>query len=129
MTSINKIILTLGLDADSSIGYSISRFRKLIENGLAKESKPHIFNIIPQTTNNRRKKKLNQQESEKIEKLARVIATASYIWNDKFPQVRDFMLSPHALLAGETPYDVSLSELGARQVEEILWSIFYGLPA
>jgi uncharacterized protein (DUF2384 family) len=33
------------------------------------------------------------------------------------------------MLEGRTPLEVSLTELGARRVEELMWKLFYGLPA
>jgi uncharacterized protein (DUF2384 family) len=33
------------------------------------------------------------------------------------------------LLEGRTPLEVAFTELGARRVEELLWKLFYGLPA
>jgi uncharacterized protein (DUF2384 family) len=35
----------------------------------------------------------------------------------------------HPLLDGRTPLDVAMTELGARRVEELLWKLFYGVPA
>ncbi len=84
--------------------------------------------LVPKATYKRRKSFLSPTESERIERLARVIATAEYIWDDS-EAARQFLPTPHSLLDQQIPCDVAMTELEARQVEEILWKIFYGLPA
>jgi putative toxin-antitoxin system antitoxin component (TIGR02293 family) len=86
-----------------------------------------IYRVVPEATFKRRKDRLNEVESERTERLARTIATAEYVLNDK-ELAREFLLSPHVLLNGKTPIETSLSELGARQVEQLLYGVFYGLP-
>ncbi|PCE21495.1 MbcA/ParS/Xre antitoxin family protein, partial [Burkholderia ubonensis] len=71
---------------------------------------------------------LTQDESEKTERLARIVATAAYVWDDA-DAARQFLAAPHPELEGRAPLDVALTELGARRVEEVLWKLFYGLPA
>jgi uncharacterized protein (DUF2384 family) len=53
---------------------------------------------------------------------------ALYVLNGDAHQVQTFFFNPHHELNGDTPYHVSRTELGVRQVEEILWKIFYGIP-
>ncbi|WP_087650444.1 MbcA/ParS/Xre antitoxin family protein [Caballeronia choica] len=66
--------------------------------------------------------------AEKTERLARVVATAQYVW-DSVDDAREFLNAPHPMLEGRTPLDVAFTKLGARRVEELLWKLFYGLPA
>ncbi len=75
----------------------------------------------------RRKGVLNPQESERVERLARVYATALDVWGDE-EDARQFLFSPHTLLNGQKPIDLAFTELGARQVEQILEKLRYGLP-
>ena len=53
--------------------------------------------------------------------------TAQYVWDDD-EDARRFLTTPHSELGGKRPVDVALTELGARQIEELLWKLFYGLP-
>jgi uncharacterized protein (DUF2384 family) len=56
------------------------------------------------------------------------VATAEYVWGD--PELaRRFLHEPHPMLEGRAPVRVALTELGARRAEDVLWSLFYGLPA
>ncbi len=84
--------------------------------------------VIPAATFHRRGEVLKPQEGERVERLARVIATAEYVWNSA-DDARTFLSSAHALLRGRRPIEVALTELGARRVENLLWSLFYGVAA
>jgi putative toxin-antitoxin system antitoxin component (TIGR02293 family) len=94
----------------------------------AEERRSLLFRIVPEATFKRRRELLNPDESEKAERLARVFATTEYVW-DSEADAREFLNTPHPLLDGRTPLDVSMTELGARRVEELLWKLFYGIPA
>ncbi|MFM9971365.1 MAG: antitoxin Xre/MbcA/ParS toxin-binding domain-containing protein [Burkholderiales bacterium] len=87
-----------------------------------------LYRIIPEATYKRRQKHLSVEESERTERLARVIATAQYVW-DSEEDAAAFLNTPHSMLQGRTPLEVSMSELGARRVEELLWKLYYGIAA
>lgn len=86
-----------------------------------------IHSLIPEATFKRRKDVLKPDESERTERLARIIATAQYVWDDE-DDARRFLTTPHSELGGQRPVDMVMTELGARQIEELLWKLFYGLP-
>lgn len=92
------------------------------------ERRSLLFEIIPEATFKRRQDRLKPDESAKAERLARIFATAAYVW-DSADDAREFLHTPHPRLDGETPLKISMSELGARRVEQLLWELFYGLPA
>lgn len=85
------------------------------------------FKVVPQATWKRRIKRLSVDESERTERLARVLAHAEYVWDDR-DQAREWMSKPHRELTDRTPLDVARTELGARRVEALLDKLFYGLP-
>ncbi|MDQ3260554.1 MAG: DUF2384 domain-containing protein [Pseudomonadota bacterium] len=87
-----------------------------------------LYRIIPEATYKRRREHLKLDESERTERLARVIATAEYVWDDD-ADARRFLTTPHLQLESQRPIDVGLTELGARQVEELLWKLYYGIAA
>ncbi|MBI3392556.1 MAG: DUF2384 domain-containing protein [Nitrospirae bacterium] len=91
------------------------------------DQKPVIYRVVPEGTYKRRRHALKFDESERTERLARVIATAEYVWDDK-EDARAFLTSPHPGLEGRRPIDVAVTELGARRVEDLLWKVFYGVP-
>ena len=85
------------------------------------------FKVVPQATWKRRTKRLSVDESEKTERLARVLAHAEYVWDDR-EQAREWMDKPHRELNDRTPLEAARTELGARRVEDLLDKLFYGLP-
>nr|MBS0019199.1 DUF2384 domain-containing protein [Gammaproteobacteria bacterium] len=84
------------------------------------------YRIIPRATY-QRSRRLNQQHSETAERLARIYAKASALWQDDRAAQR-FLLSPHPELRGKAPLDAALTEIGGRQVEEIIERGMHGLP-
>jgi uncharacterized protein (DUF2384 family) len=56
------------------------------------------------------------------------VATAEDVRQDR-EQARRFLRTPHPEIGGKTPLDAALTELGARQAEEVMARIVYGLPA
>jgi putative toxin-antitoxin system antitoxin component (TIGR02293 family) len=85
-----------------------------------------VYAIVPPATFKRRTR-LNPDESARTERLARVVALAANVWGD--PELaRDFLNRPHPLLEHETPLVVACTEIGARRVEHLLYSIEHGLP-
>jgi putative toxin-antitoxin system antitoxin component (TIGR02293 family) len=91
------------------------------------EANELMYRIVPEATYKRRTR-LTPAESERTERLARVIAAAEVVWDDR-AAAKDWLLTPHPELNGKKPLDAAMSELGARQVEELLDRIYYGIPA
>jgi putative toxin-antitoxin system antitoxin component (TIGR02293 family) len=85
-----------------------------------------LYRVVPLATFKRRTR-LKPHESEKTERLARVIALAEQLWDD-VPAAQAFLNAPHPELAGRTPLECAATELGARQVEDVVMRALYGLP-
>jgi len=85
------------------------------------------FQVVPQATWKRRGKRLSVDESERTERLARVLAYAEYVWDDR-GQAREWMSKPHREFHDSTPLEAARTELGARRVEELLDKLYFGLP-
>lgn len=115
----------------------------LVQHGLPKQSLTHTvkrigstveernsikYTLVPEASYKRRKQFLKPEESERTERLARIIATSDYVWNDISASFA-FLTSPHPGFNNQKPYEVARTELGAREVEELLWQIYYGLPS
>jgi putative toxin-antitoxin system antitoxin component (TIGR02293 family) len=91
------------------------------------EARKAMFRIVKEATYKRRTR-LSPSESERTERLARVIAAAEFAWSDRV-DAREWLSRPHPELGNKTPLDAALSELGARQVEDLLERLIYGVPA
>ena len=94
----------------------------------AAEQRAMMHRVVPEATFKRRRERLSGSESARTERLARVIAIAEDVWQDS-EQARRFLTTPHPEIGGKTPLDAALTELGARQAEEVMARIVYGLPA
>jgi putative toxin-antitoxin system antitoxin component (TIGR02293 family) len=118
------------LDDQVRSGLPKSALRASVEHvtRTVEERRILLFRIVPEATFKRRRDRLSPDESEKTERLARIFATALYVW-DSETDAREFLNTSHPLMEGRTPLDVSMTELGARRVEELLWKLFYGIPA
>ncbi|MBI4410445.1 MAG: DUF2384 domain-containing protein [Gemmatimonadetes bacterium] len=82
--------------------------------------------LVPRATRSRRTR-LKVTESERVERLARLMAIAEEVWENE-EDARAFMNEPHALLNGKPPLELAETELGARRVEHLLMKLEYGLP-
>jgi putative toxin-antitoxin system antitoxin component (TIGR02293 family) len=121
---------------------SIDDLEKTISHGLPKralrltaervstspgDARRIMFRIVPEATFKRRTR-LSTAESERTERLARVIAAAEYVWNDR-EDAREWLTKPHPEFGKRTPLESARTELGARRVEDLLDRLFYGIPA
>ena len=50
------------------------------------------------------------------------------VWQDQ-TAAEEFLTRPHHSLGGRTPLQMAATDLGTRQVEELLAAIEFGLPA
>jgi putative toxin-antitoxin system antitoxin component (TIGR02293 family) len=100
--------------------------RHLAGEGLDATDLKH--SIVPKSTLQRRRRRLNLEESQRLERLARMTALAEKVWEDR-ALAHEFLASPQPQLKGKRPVDLSKSDLGTRQVEELLFKLEYSLPA
>ena len=133
-----KIAQVLGLRRKVD---SVEQLERQVEAGLPRASlgkvARHVYGkspdaaalmlrIMPAATFHRRGDELKPHEGARVERLARVIATAEHVW-DRAEDARAFLSTGHAMLGGKRPIEVALTELGARRVESLLWSLFHGV--
>jgi len=120
---------------------SLSQLRSAVERGLPLAALDRVARhaagkggdvaaikhaIVPRTTLARRTR-LTREESERLERLARIIGMAESVWEDA-ALAHEFLHSVQPQLAGERPIDLARSDLGAREVEALLMKLEYGLP-
>jgi putative toxin-antitoxin system antitoxin component (TIGR02293 family) len=120
---------------------SVADIADAVESGLPKQSLERVVEragiegparvklmqrVVPAATFKRRQR-LKLVESEKTERLARVIALAELLWDDD-AEARRFLATPHPELGRKKPIEAGLTELGARQVEDLVMRALYGLP-
>ena len=82
--------------------------------------------VIPKTTLDRRTSRLSVGESERTERIARLLVHARRaLGTDE--EAREFMTTPHPELDGRKPLEVATTDLGTRRAEAILNALEYGL--
>ena len=84
---------------------------------------------IPSRTLSRRlamKSRLTHDESDRTLRMAKVVALANEILGTEEKASR-WMVAPNRALGGRRPFDQLDTELGVRSVEEVLYSIAYGM--
>ncbi len=120
----------LELDEIITEGLPRSAFDELVSHLVAgSEERRRVAirdKIIPRATY-QRARRLNLHYSETTERLARVYAMVRTLWQNELVACR-FMSTPHPELGGKTPLEAALTEIGGRQVEEIIERGLYGLP-
>jgi putative toxin-antitoxin system antitoxin component (TIGR02293 family) len=110
-------------------GLPVESLRRAVEAaaGEGRDANELLHGIVPKTTLLRRHRLLNVEESQRLERLARVVALANEVWEDP-ERSREFLFGVQPSLGGTRPVDLARSELGARQVEELLYQMEYSLP-
>lgn len=144
--SINAVSTAQMLGGVSVLGVNVSSERdleKVILDGLPSQAVIKIidriypgqtdkyYQLVPRSTLLRRQKEgslLSLEESQKVERIARVFSFAIEVWGSE-NKAREFMKKPHPMLDDRTPFEASLNELGARQVEQILGRLMFGVCA
>jgi putative toxin-antitoxin system antitoxin component (TIGR02293 family) len=76
----------------------------------------------------RRQSRLTLEESERVERVARLWGHAMRLFRDE-AKSRRFLTSPHMLLRGRRPIDLARTEVGARAVEQALGRLEFGSAA
>lgn len=104
---------------------------EIVVNRIYPNSPSHYYEVVPRSTLNRKlssKSSLPVQYSEKVERLARIYAFALEVW-DLEEDAREFMTKKHPMLDDRTPFEASMTDLGARQVEQVLGRLMFGSAA
>jgi putative toxin-antitoxin system antitoxin component (TIGR02293 family) len=113
-------------------GLPLAALHKTVEHVFhdTAERRRFLFRVVPEGSYKRRVKigHLTPAESERVARLAGIIALAEDVWGDR-DDARQFLLTPHPELEDRRPLEVALEGFGARHVEEILEGIRHGLPA
>jgi len=128
---------TLGLKATSSrelirqieLGFSLSRLRLLeSQSGLSVARIASIIGIPERTLARRRNSgRLTSDESERLLRVSAVFEKAVDLFEGDRAAALKWLTSPKKALENETPLLYSRTELGAREVENLLGRLEHGV--
>lgn len=87
------------------------------------------FLAIPERTLARRKDagSLNLAESERLMRLAEIFYASMRLFDGKADAARDWLTTPARGLNHERPIDYAVTELGAREVRNLIGRLEYGV--
>jgi len=115
------------LDAAVRAGLPRTALDRVVEAAAPASERVWLRNrVVPRATYQRRRK-LSPSHSATTERIARVTALANWVWEDE-QKTQRFLWTPHAELAGRRPIEAALTEIGAREVEEVVQRGLHGLP-
>ncbi|UCC48954.1 MAG: DUF2384 domain-containing protein [Gemmatimonadota bacterium] len=121
---------------------TIDDLRETVQAGLPLSALDHVADYIAESRRDAsrikdwivswasryRRKRLKAAKSERLERIARVVALAEHVWESKH-DAHEFLTTPQPRLADRAPLELARSELGARQLEDLLMQLEYSLPA
>ncbi|MEW6567704.1 MAG: antitoxin Xre/MbcA/ParS toxin-binding domain-containing protein [Chloroflexota bacterium] len=86
---------------------------------------------IPQRTLTRRKQagKLAADESERLLRLSRVVDTAIELFEGEPQPAVEWLQSSNRALGGQVPLEMAKTEIGAREVEDLIGRLEHGIPS
>lgn len=86
-----------------------------------------VFGIPPRTVARRKEARhLNPQESDRLYRVARVVSQAIEVLGS-IDKARVWLKTPNRALGCEIPLTLLDTEIGARQVEDVLLRLNYGI--
>lgn len=85
---------------------------------------------IPSRTLARRKdaKRFEPEESDRLIRLSRLVGLALQLFEGDLEEMRSWLTTPHGALADQTPLEFSTTEIGAREVENLIGRLEHGIP-
>lgn len=104
----------------------LTQFEK--RSGLSLETIGRVIRV-PRRTLARRKAagRLGPVESERLYRLSELFAKAVHLFAGDAEQARDWLQAPQRAFGGTSPLEMAESEVGARQVEDLMIQLEHGV--
>ena len=115
------------LDAAIQAGFPRAALEHLMTAAAPEPERARLRNRVVPRASFQRSKTLSAVHSATTERLARIAALAQSVWQDDAGAQR-FLWTEHPELGGRKPIEAALTELGAREVEEVIQRGLHGLP-
>jgi putative toxin-antitoxin system antitoxin component (TIGR02293 family) len=126
--AIGRPVRTLAdLDAAIKAGFPRAALENLVTAIAPESERAKLRNRVVPRASFQRSKTLSAAHSATTERLARTTALVQSVWEDDEKALR-FLWTEHPELGNRKPIEVALTELGAREVEEVIQRGLNGLP-
>jgi putative toxin-antitoxin system antitoxin component (TIGR02293 family) len=85
---------------------------------------------IPARTLARRKeaKRLEPDESDRLLRLAKIVGLTLHLFEGGLEEARGWLFLPHPALDNHSPIEFAATEIGAREVENLIGRLEHGIP-
>jgi putative toxin-antitoxin system antitoxin component (TIGR02293 family) len=112
-----------------SIGFGYSTFERLIQNtGLQAERLANMIDIPRRTLARRRREgRLTAEESDRLLRVSRLFGKALQLFEGDRDAAVDWLTREQRALGGAIPIEIAKTELGAREVENLIDRVEHGV--
>ena len=116
-------------ELEAAVGEGLPRraLDHVLEFLVPEDERPRFRNRVIPRASYQRSPRLSPLYSATTERLARIVALSRWLWEDD-TKAKKFLWTSHPELGGRAPIEAALTELGARQVEEVIDRGVHGLP-
>jgi putative toxin-antitoxin system antitoxin component (TIGR02293 family) len=124
-----KVSSTRALIGRVQEGFDIERLRALERNtGLSSERLGRFAAITPRTFTRRQAQgRLTPQESDRVLRASRIFELALDLFDGNADEAREWLQTPAPSLSGNQPIDYASTEVGAREVEQLIGRLRHGV--
>ncbi len=106
---------------------TLDRFRK--HSALSLTAVASMIRVNDRTLARRKiKGRLQPEESDRLYRAARVFARALDLFEGDRDAARAWLTAPQRALAGKVPLDLATTDVGAREVENVIGRLEHGVP-
>jgi len=112
-------------------GFPFSRLARFQKDTALPWEKVARFVAIPQRTLSRRQTegRLRADESDRVWRASRIFALAVELFEGDAAAARQWLQTPQVGLGGEVPLEFASTDVGAREVENLIGRLEYGVVA
>lgn len=106
---------------------SFERLRVVLD--LPASRAAELLRIPPRTLARRKEaKRFEPEESDRLVRLSRLIGLALQLFEGDLEDMRAWLTTPHTALADQSPLEFASTEIGAREVENMIGRLEHGIP-
>lgn len=124
-----KIVDKLRLSRQIESGLKFNALERLSKStGLSMEKLRPALRITPRTMTRRRiEQRLSPQESDRLISISRLVAQTFELFEGNEVMAIKWFTSPKRAFAGLTPLEMSATEVGSREIENLIGRLEHGV--
>lgn len=110
-------------------GLSYAELERLRRNvGFSREQMSELVQIKPRTLDRRRREgRLHPDESDRLLRVSRIFGRAMVLFENDLEAAREWLASSKRALGGAVPLEMAKTEIGAREVEDLIGRLEHGV--